>query len=358
MSANLSLKYLQTISYNTDQKFNETLFGGISALSYNPQKKMLWALSDDWGNHHFSRLYLFQLKYDSHQKFHLIFKNVLVLKNKNGHPLPVGSIDPEGLIINPDGKILISSEGIFGPLTKAQAQPQLVLFNQQGKMEKSVPFDKRFYLDKEQRFGVRKNMAFEGLTASQDYQNIFVALEESLIQDGPISTQKAGGLPRIIHFKKVGNDYKRMSEYVYPLEPLGTHIQKKDIKGLNGITELLSYSNKELIVLERSYIKKLRQNEIKLFIIDLKSGTNVIHIPSLKNYDKNQVKFFHKKLLLDLNFLAKKHPQQTILDNMEGLCFGPTLPNGNRTLIMASDNNFNKHQKTLFHFFEIKEKNN
>ncbi|MEP7252098.1 MAG: hypothetical protein ABI683_06950 [Ginsengibacter sp.] len=38
---------------------------------------------------------------------------------------------------------------------------------------------------------------------------------------------------------------------------------------------------------------------------------------------------------------------------MEGVCFGPTLSNGHRTLIFVSDNNFVAAQKTQFLLFEI-----
>jgi len=41
-------------------------------------------------------------------------------------------------------------------------------------------------------------------------------------------------------------------------------------------------------------------------------------------------------------------------DNMEAIAIGPQLPNGNYTLIIASDNNFNpKYQRNVFAAFEI-----
>ena len=41
------------------------------------------------------------------------------------------------------------------------------------------------------------------------------------------------------------------------------------------------------------------------------------------------------------------------IDNIEGVTFGPTLPNGNKTLIFVSDNNFLPIEKTQFLLFEI-----
>jgi hypothetical protein len=41
------------------------------------------------------------------------------------------------------------------------------------------------------------------------------------------------------------------------------------------------------------------------------------------------------------------------VDNVEGICFGPVLPNGHRTLVLVSDNNFIELEKTQFFLFEI-----
>jgi hypothetical protein len=40
------------------------------------------------------------------------------------------------------------------------------------------------------------------------------------------------------------------------------------------------------------------------------------------------------------------------LDNTEGMCWGPPLPNGNRMLVVVSDDNFNPLQVTQFAAFE------
>ena len=54
-----------------------------------------------------------------------------------------------------------------------------------------------------------------------------------------------------------------------------------------------------------------------------------------------------KRLLLDFDTLTIGS------DNLEGLCFGPTLANGHRTLVLISDDNFNRGQATQFLAFEV-----
>ncbi|WP_353734985.1 esterase-like activity of phytase family protein [Okeania sp. SIO2C2] len=52
-----------------------------------------------------------------------------------------------------------------------------------------------------------------------------------------------------------------------------------------------------------------------------------------------------KKLLLDFSTL------EIVLDNIEGITFGPKLADGQRSLILVSDNNFNPLQITQILIF-------
>ena len=54
-----------------------------------------------------------------------------------------------------------------------------------------------------------------------------------------------------------------------------------------------------------------------------------------------------KKLLLDMTSLNR------FIDNIEGVTFGPTLPNGHRSLIFVADDNFANYQKQQFLLFEV-----
>lgn len=42
-----------------------------------------------------------------------------------------------------------------------------------------------------------------------------------------------------------------------------------------------------------------------------------------------------------------------VLDNIEGITWGPTLASGNRTLVLVSDNNFSGTQFTQFVALEV-----
>ena len=56
-----------------------------------------------------------------------------------------------------------------------------------------------------------------------------------------------------------------------------------------------------------------------------------------------------KTLLLNLDGLGLP------LDNVEGMAFGPDLPDGRRSLVLVSDNNFAPAQFTQFLLFSVKD---
>ncbi len=59
------------------------------------------------------------------------------------------------------------------------------------------------------------------------------------------------------------------------------------------------------------------------------------------------VKVAEKRLLLNMDDLGID------IYNIEGVTFGPTLPNGKRSLLFVADNNFNPIEQTQFLLFEI-----
>ena len=57
-----------------------------------------------------------------------------------------------------------------------------------------------------------------------------------------------------------------------------------------------------------------------------------------------------KSLLLNMDDLG------IYTDNIEGVTFGPVLPNGHKTLLFIADNNFSAAQKEQVLLFELLEK--
>jgi hypothetical protein len=114
---------------------------------------------------------------------------------------------------------------------------------------------------------------------------------------------------------------------------------------INGVPDILSTGENKLLVIERSYSSGRLACTVKLFNSDLSKASDIRHNPSLLN-NKDFIAA-DKKLLLNMDELG------IYVDNIEGVTFGPLLPNGNKTLLLVADNNFNPIQKSQVLLFEI-----
>ena len=87
-------------------------------------------------------------------------------------------------------------------------------------------------------------------------------------------------------------------------------------------------------------------NTIKLYRVALPGADDVNGFDSLATL-LGGLQPVEKTLLLDLDALGLP------LDNVEGMAFGPDLPDGRRSLVLVSDNNFAPAQFTQFLLFAV-----
>ena len=85
-------------------------------------------------------------------------------------------------------------------------------------------------------------------------------------------------------------------------------------------------------------------NTIKVYTVAFPGGDNVDGLDSIAAL-LPALRPVKKSLLLDLRTLGIP------LDNVEGMTFGPDLPDGRRSLVLVSDNNFAAAQFTQFLLF-------
>ena len=101
-------------------------------------------------------------------------------------------------------------------------------------------------------------------------------------------------------------------------------------------------------MIERSYSSGLghQSNTIKIFKITASKASNTLSVNSLLNSNYRPAT---KELLFDFESVRNQLTDKTI-DNIEGISFGPILSNGNKSLLLIADNNFNKLGKQLNQF--------
>ena len=327
--------------FPTGSPFQGTEIGGLSGITYDADKQVYYTISDDRSSKASARFYSLKidLQSDKVEKEKIAFTAVTTLLDENGKSFPELSLDPEGIAFT-GNSVFVSSEGDVD----RQINPFIKEFSLDGKLLKTLPIPDLFLPDDKGTKGIRNNLAFESLTLTPDRQYLFTATENALLQDGAVASLATGSPCRILRYDAVGGNLER--SFVYITEPLPAGANPAGKFTTNGLVDLLAIDENRLISLERGFSLETG-TVVKLFEISLEKVDRIEGLESLKTR-LSEVSPAQKRLLLNLETL--KVP----LDNIEGLTLGPVLGDGNRALILVSDNNFSLLQETQILGFKIK----
>ena len=314
--------------------YNNTEVGGLSGITYNPEQQVYYAISDDSSNKNKARFYTLKIDLSSGSlsETGVSVIGVTQLLTETGEPFTKDSLDPEGIAFS-GNSVFIASEGNFYGNILAFIKE----FSLEGKLLRSLPIPEKFR-DKNwsKNQGVRSNLSLESSTITPDKNYLFTASENALIQDGEIANLDRGTPSRILRYNLQTNQSDR--EFLYFTDPLANSSFIAEQYNKQGLVDLLAIDQQHLISLERSFSLGLGYT-IKLFLVNLEKADNIQELESIKSANSEIVPA-EKTLLLNLNRL------NILIDNIEGLTWGSPLPEGGRSLILISDNNFMSLQTT------------
>ena len=321
---NLQVRLLDDYIIEENLQVENTQIGGLSGIDYANGEFVM--VSDQPSN---PRFYKVDIVLEEESIDTVIFKEVVQLE------LPESAekqnFDLESIVFDPaSGGFYISSEGGISDAI----DPAVLRVSAEGKLEESLTLPQHLLADSEQ--SPRNNGALEGLAVSFDKKGIWAAMELPLKSDGPKPKLIRTKSPvRITYFDKTTGEATK--QFPYMLEPIAKIPWL--YFAVNGVTDLLEYAPNKFLVLERGFAAGHGQNgnTVRLFDVDASLGTNTLDKKNLKISFYNPAK---KKLLYDFKW-AKDYLSEGFIDNIEGITFGPDLPNGNKSLILISDNNFN-----------------
>ncbi|NJM60667.1 MAG: esterase-like activity of phytase family protein [Oscillatoriales cyanobacterium RU_3_3] len=327
--------------FPTGSQFQGTEIGGLSGITYDAQKQVYYAISDDRSSKSPARFYTLKIDLQSDQlaKENIAFTKVTNLLDQNGKGFPELSLDPEGIAFT-DKSVFVSSEGDV----ERQIAPFIKEFSLDGKLLKMLLIPEVFLPDDKGTKGIRNNLAFESLTLTPDRKYLFTATENALIQDGAVPAVETGSPCRILRYDAASGNPE--ASFLYITEPLPTGADPAGKLTGSGLVDLLAIDDNRLLSLERGFSLETGTT-VKLFEISLAKADRIERRETLKN-SLGEISPAQKRLLLDLGTL--KIP----LDNIEGLTFGPELGDGSRGLILVSDNNFSSLQETQILGFRVK----
>jgi hypothetical protein len=182
------------------------------------------------------------------------------------------------------------------------------------------------------------------LTFAPDGRSLWASIEWPLYGDGPIPTTRQGAVVRMTQFQRDG---RVLRQFAYPLDAIPAEPGPgKDAE--NGVSEILALPDGELLVLERATVQDaagVHTNYVRLYATDARAASDVQSLPALEGARYTPAR---KRLVQDFRKLGLPR-----VDNLEAMAFGPRLPNGHATLVLASDDNFGKSQVTQFLLFEV-----
>jgi hypothetical protein len=340
------VEFLGEIVVPTGTEFDGTEIGGLSSITYDAGRGVYHTISDDQGNRPTGdpvRYYTVEIDLSDglFEPGDLVFTDVVQLFESKKQPFAPGGLDPEGLVLGREGQLFVSSEGnVFAdPII----DPFIKRYNPQGRVTATLPIPDKYHPNGVD-FGVRFNLSFESLNTTPDGRHLVTAGEGALFQDGPASSFTNGSLARILSYDLASRT--PVAEYVYEVGPWA---EPSAIFGVNGIVEVLPIDDTgTMLVMERSFsvggaLGGGTGNVVVINEISTDGATDVLDIDALYE-GGSPIGFTPVSQREVFAFDDLGIP----IDNIEGMTFGPTLPDGRRTLVIVSDNNFNAGQFTQF----------
>ena len=332
------LEFLGQQIIPTATQFDGTQFGGLSGMAYDQHRGVFYAFSDDQSN---VRFYTLRIGVSTGAPAVQILA-VTTLRDASGQPFAAQSVDPEGLALTKDDTLVLTSEGFANRLI----DPWVREFGLDGRQLRSLPVPSAFLPVAGGTRGVRQNLGFESASTAPNGRFLFTGTEAALAQDGQPAMLAAGSPARLLRYNLQTGKLDR--QYVYWTDPIAEPPVPATQFAVSGLVELLPLNNQFLLAMERSFSVGApgTGNKIKLYSVALPGAEDVNGFDSLATL-LGGIQPVKKTLLLNLDALGLP------LDNVEGMAFGPDLPDGRRSLVLVSDNNFAPAQFTQFLLFAV-----
>lgn len=326
-ASNWKLRFLDEYIIPHNLVVDQTKVGGLSDLDFDG--KYFYAVTDIPSA---PQIYKMDIKIENNQIQKVDFPEVIHVNRSDAMSKDL-VWDLEGLVFDREkGKFIVSSEGSVA----RGKDPFIVELNPEG-----IPqdfYELPDYFKSSTKKSLRNNGVFEGLTQSYDQKGIWASTELPMFRDGGTSRIYHVNSPiRVTLFDQESKQAEFQFTYLpdrirkIPLLPFAWH----------GVSAILNVDQRQFIFVERTFSAGhgSKSHRVRIFEVDAREATNTLEIQKLRRKINKSVAPAKKKLLLDLKDIKKELTHQ-IIDNIEGISFGPRLSNGNQSLILISDNNF------------------
>ena len=331
----------QTIPNNAPVAGNPpTTLNGLSGLTY-AGNDTYYAISDNAGTGD-AKFHTLTIKIQD-KNLQITPVSTTYLKTELGAGISAQALDNEGVALTKDGKVWISSEGYV--TRNPVVNPSINQFSvKTGQQLMSLPiaakFKATFDSNGNQITGIQSNRGFEGLTLTPDNRYLAAITELAIISDGSQKLLK-NTLTNPNEFKRsrlVRYDLKTRTsqEFLYNAETIPVNVLEPGVTAVSEILAIDSTGDRYL-ALERTFVKSNPSVfSARIYEFDLKGATDIQN----QSAATAGIVPAKKQLVFDFANLKTKMP------NLEAMTWGPVLPNGQRSLILMSDNNYSPSSPT------------
>lgn len=342
-----SLKLIGSTSIPTGTLFEGVEFGGISGLD-RAADGSFWAIADDRGGERGTpRFYNLAIDHDPAGTVTVKVQLQRHMLREDGTPFPATArtVDPEAIRVAPNGNLYWSSEGNWAAAEANRFQPFVREMKADGSFVRQFAVPPMYQYVDNATTGARSNKLFEALAVAPD-GTVFAANEDALVQDGPLTSLQAGSVVRVTAFDPASGQPR--GQYAYALPPIPVDAAPGAPFGPdNGLSEMMAVGDRQFIAVERAFASGVG-NTIRLVLTNIEAGTT--DVSTIDRLAGATFTPMTRRVLLEMPITF----QGVKLDNIEGLAWGRTLANGNRTLVLVADNNFTAEtQSTQFIVLEV-----
>jgi hypothetical protein len=315
-------------------QFKNTIIGGFSGIDF--ANNQYYFVVDDAEN---PRILSANITISDNKIEVVKFNHVLFLADTTTNFYQQNTLDLESVFVDEaTNEFYLVSEGSI----HTNKLPTIFKSDKNGRFLENFKLPKNLSNIK----NIKHNGAFEASSKSFDNKGFWVAMEAPLNIDGEEPTfTKTSSQIRITYFDKKSK--KTTKQFAYQLENI-TKPAKGNIN-LNGVTAMLEYQKNHFLIVERTYQNGYGSygNIVRIFEATIdESATNILEIDALKTVEFIPLK---KRLLFNFEDI-KNQLTDKIIDNIEGITFGPELQNGNKSLVLIADDNFQVYGKQLNQF--------
>ncbi|MFI5808504.1 esterase-like activity of phytase family protein [Streptomyces sp. NPDC051561] len=318
--------------------FRNTTVGGLSGIDRDPCTGEYVMVSDDRSALQPARFYTARIDVDGTGVRSLDFTGTHPFLQPDGSLYPPAGagdgkvVDPEELRVDPWGcRYWWAQEGDRPNSSNAPLiQPTIQLATRTGRYRGQLPLPRAYESTREEQ-GLRRNKAVEAITFGDGGRTLTSVVEGPLFQDGPEPDLDHGALVRLTRQHRDGGV---LGQFAYPLEKIFAESDPTSPWGPDtGVPAVLAFPGDpgRYLVLERTWVAG-SGFKIRIYDTTTRGATEVQNMDSLAG---QKVVPMRKKLVVDFHDL-----DLSTVDNTEGMTWGPTLPNGERTLLLVSDDNF------------------